>query len=258
MQLALRRARGFSLAEMAIVMVIVGLLIGGLLAPLSAQMDQRNFTDTQKRIEYANELLLGFAIANGRLPCPASSASSGDESPSGGGTCTNYYDGYLPAKALGMQPTDSSGYALDAFNGRIRYALSKTVTPAASATCAAPAYPAFSSSTNLKANGLQCLPFDLLVCSSSQASGFSSTSCGTNNSLVNANTVVAIVFSMGKNGASTDTARIDELANTDGNATFVYHTPSPTGVTGGEYDDQMVWISAGLLFGRMVSAGVLP
>jgi type II secretory pathway pseudopilin PulG len=254
-----RRVRGFSLAEIAVVMVIVGLLIGGLLAPLSAQMEQRDFNETQKRIEYANELLLGFAIANGRLPCPASSTSNGDESPTGGTTaCTNYYDGYLPAKALGMQPVDSSGYALDSFNNRIRYALSNTVTPAASATCAAPAYPAFSSSTNLKANGLQCLPFDLLVCSSSQASGFSSTSCGTSNSLVTTKTVVAIVFSMGKNGASTGTTRVDELANTDGNATFVYHTPAPTGATGGEYDDQMIWISAGLLFGRMVSAGVLP
>ena len=219
-------------------------------------MEQRNFADTQKRIEYANELLLGFAIANGRLPCPASSASSGDESPTGGGTCTNYYDGYLPARALGMQPTDSSGYALDAFNNRIRYALSKTGTLVPAAPCVAS--PPFSSSTNLKANGLQCLPTDLLVCSSSQASGFSSTSCGTNNSLVNQNTVVAIVFSMGKNSAISDATRTDELANTDANATFVYHTPAPRGATGGEYDDQMVWISAGLLFGRMVSAGVLP
>ena len=256
MQLALRRARGFSLAEIAVVMVIVGLLIGGLLAPLSAQMDQRSFTDTQKRIEYANELLLGFAIANGRLPCPASSASNGDESPTGGILpCTNNYDGYLPAKALGMQPTDSSGYALDAYNNRIRYALSKTVTPASSCTGSPP----FSSSTNLKTNGLQCLPSDVLVCSSSQVLGFSGTSCGTTpNSLVSPNTIVAIVFSMGKNGASTDTARLDELANTDANATFVYHTPTPAGASGGEYDDQMVWISAGLLFGRMVSAGVLP
>ena len=256
--MTVRRARGFSLAEIAVVMVIVGLLIGGLLAPLSAQMDQRSFTDTQKRIEYANELLLGFAIANGRLPCPASSSSNGDESPSGGGTCTNYYDGYLPAKALGMQPTDSSGYALDAFNNRIRYALSKTGTLLPSSSCPASPLPPFSSSINLKANGLQCVPADLLVCSSSQASGFSSTSCGTNNSLVNQNTVVAIVFSGGKNAAASDATRTDELANTDGNATFVYHTPNPSGATGGEYDDQMVWISAGLLYGRLVSAGVLP
>ena len=259
MQLAFRRARGFSLAEIAIVMVIVGLLIGGLLAPLAAQMDQRDFSDTQKRIEYANELLLGFAIANGRLPCPASSTSNGDESPAGGGTCTNNYDGYLPAKALGMQPTDTSGYALDAFNNRIRYALSKIVTPAGTCTGSPP----FSSSTNLKANGLQCLPADLLVCSGSQASGFTRTSCGTSNSLVNANTVVAIVFSAGKTSAASDAARTDELANTDGlqtdsSATFVYHTPTPSGATGGEFDDQMVWISAGLLYGRMVSAGILP
>lgn len=234
-------------------MVIVGLLLGGLLAPLATQMDQRNFSDTQKRIEYAREELLGFAIANGRLPCPASSSSAGDESPSGGGTCTNYYDGYLPARALGVQQVDSSGYAIDAYNNRIRYILAQTITGTGCTST-----PAFASSTNIKANGLQCMPADLRVCKSSQASGFSSTTCGTNNDLVNANTVVAIIFSGGRNAASSDSTRTDEIANTDGNATFVYHTPSPSTATGGEYDDQMVWISAGLLYGRMVSAGVLP
>jgi prepilin-type N-terminal cleavage/methylation domain-containing protein len=248
------RERGFSLAEMAVVLVIVGLLIGGLLAPLATQMDQRNFADTQRRIEYAREELLGFAIANGRLPCPASTSSGGDESPSGGGTCTNYYDGYLPAKALGVLQVDSSGYAIDAYNNRIRYVLAQTLF---STPCPAGVLPAFSG-TNIKSNGLQCLPGDLLVCMSSQAAGFSSTSCGTNNSLVNANTVVAIVFSTGKNSATSDSSRLDEIANTDANATFVYHTPTSSGATGGEFDDQMVWISAGLLFGRMVSAGVLP
>lgn len=247
---------------MAIVMVIVGLLIGGLLAPLSMQMDQRNFSDSQKQIEYARELLLGFAIANGRLPCPASSTSNGDESPTGGATaCTNYYDGYLPAKALGMQPTDSSGYAVDAFNNRIRYVLAKTV----SGTGCAGSLPAFSSSTNLKSNGLSCLPSDLRVCISSQPTStpISATSCGTNsnltsNFLVNEGTLVAIVFSGGKTSTGNDATRLDELANTDADPTFVYHTPTPSGATGGEFDDQMVWISTGLLFGRMVSAGILP
>lgn len=247
------RTRGFSLVEIAVVLVIVGLLIGGLLAPLSMQMEQRNYADTQKRLEAAREELLGFAIANGRLPCPASSSSSGDESPSGGGTCTNYYGGYLPARALGTQNVDSSGYALDAYNNRIRYVLSQTPT---SATCVT--VPAFSSSTNLKSNGVQCVPADLRVCKSSQASGFSSTSCGSSNDLVNTSTIVAIVFSQGKNGATTDASRTDEVANSDSNATFVYHAPTPSGGTGGEFDDLMVWIPAGLLYGRMVSAGVLP
>jgi type II secretory pathway pseudopilin PulG len=235
------------------VLVIVGLLIGGLLAPLSTQMEQRNFAETQRRLESAREEMLGFAIANGRLPCPASSASNGDESPSGGGTCTNYYDGYLPAKALGIQQVDSSGYALDAYNNRIRYALAQTLSGTGCTNL-----PGFSSSANLKANGLQCLPADLLICKSSQASGFTSSVCGSNNSLVNSNTVVAIIYSQGKNGSTSDATRTDELANTDANATFVYHTPSPSSATGGEYDDLMVWISSGLLYGRMVSAGVLP
>jgi len=239
---------------MAVVLVIVGLLIGGLLAPLASQIEARNFADTQKQLEYAREALLGFAIVNGRLPCPASSSSAGDESPNDGVTaCTNYFNGYLPAKALGMQQVDSSGYAIDAFNGRIRYVLAQTLTGTGCTNT-----PAFSSSTNLKSNGLQCKPNDLLVCNSSQAAGFSATSCGTNNSVVNAQTIVAIVFSMGKNSATTVATRYDEVANTDGNATFVYHTPASSGATGGEFDDQMVWISAGQLYGKLVSAGVLP
>ena len=236
-------------------MVIVGLLIGGLLAPLAQQIEQRNYADTQKRIEYAREELLGFAIANGRLPCPASSASAADEAFSSGFTCSNSYDGFLPAKALGIQQVDSSGYAIDAYNSRIRYALAPTITGTG---CTDTPSTNFSSSLNLRASGLQCLPTALLICMSSQAASFSSSSCGTNNNLVNANTVVAIIFSTGKNSVSGGATRYDEIANTDGNATFVYHTPTPSTASGGEFDDQMVWISAGLLYGRMVSAGVLP
>jgi prepilin-type N-terminal cleavage/methylation domain-containing protein len=39
---------GFTLVEMAIVLVIVGLLLGGLLMPLSAQIEQRRIGETQK------------------------------------------------------------------------------------------------------------------------------------------------------------------------------------------------------------------
>src|SRR4051812_39678157 len=138
MRLKSEKVRGFSLVEIAVVLVIVGFLIGGLLAPLAIQTEQRTYSDTQKRLEYAREELLGFAISNGRLPCPASASSNGDESPSGGGTCTNYSDGYLPARALGVTQVDSSGYALDAYNNRIRYALSNT--PVSSSCATIPAF----------------------------------------------------------------------------------------------------------------------
>ena len=65
------RQRGFTLAELAVVFTIVILLLGNIMYTLSAQTDLRNSDDTRKRLEQARELLLSYAIVNGRLPCPA-------------------------------------------------------------------------------------------------------------------------------------------------------------------------------------------
>ncbi|HEX5344767.1 MAG TPA: type II secretion system protein, partial [Duganella sp.] len=45
-KLASRRQAGFTLVEIAIVLLIVGLMIGGLIAPLSSQIEQRHVSDT--------------------------------------------------------------------------------------------------------------------------------------------------------------------------------------------------------------------
>ena len=97
-------------------MVILGLLLSSALYTLSAQTEQRAREQTQRRLEQAREALLGFAVANGRLPCPASGASTGVEadSPVGSGACTNPYNGFLPGITLGYQPVDEQGFALDA------------------------------------------------------------------------------------------------------------------------------------------------
>src|SRR5258706_7364207 len=73
------RARGFTLTELAIVLAIVGLLLGSLMYTLSAQTEQRSIEDTRRRLDQARELVLTFAIVNGRLPCPARSTSAGVE-----------------------------------------------------------------------------------------------------------------------------------------------------------------------------------
>src|SRR6185503_11261119 len=118
-----RRARGFTLTELAVVFTIVALLLASAMYTLSAQTENRNLADTQRRLEDARELLIAFAMANGRLPCPASSTSSGDEATTGtAGQCSDAYAGFLPAKAIGFTPTDSSGFALDVWGNRIRYA----------------------------------------------------------------------------------------------------------------------------------------
>ena len=288
---------GFSLVELAIVLFIVGILMLSLMSTLSSQVEQRNFDDTRRRLEQARELLLGFAIVNGRLPCPARSAATaipvtaaGDEVRNAAGDCigdaiTDYYGGviaagppvvtggFLPARSIGFQQTDAAGFAVDAWGNRIRYAVSGAVpinSPGPPSICrplgVAPVAPHFTSATNLKANGIDCRPSDLLICKSTGVvPAMSAISCGGApagaNQIMTQNLVVAIIFSTGKNGATGGTGA-DEAANLDGqgnvNPAFVFHTPTPSTAANGEFDDQFTWITVGELYGKLIAAGVLP
>ena len=61
---------GFTLLEMAIVLVVLGLILGGILMPLSTQMEKQDRDETQRILEDIRDALIGFAMTNGRLPCP--------------------------------------------------------------------------------------------------------------------------------------------------------------------------------------------
>ncbi len=248
-----RSAHGFTLTELAVAFVIIALLLGSAMYMLSAQIDQRNFTETRRRLETARDLVLSYAVVNGRLPCPATAGSAGDESPAGGATaCTSSYGGWLPARTIGYQEVDSGGYAVDSYGNRIRYAVAATTTLCAGSSTA----PHFTNSVNLKANGITCQPSDLVICKS--ATGISGTGCGAGtNSLTNQNIVVVVVFSVGKNGAA-GAAGIDEAANLNGDPVFVFHPPVAPGAPNGEFDDQLIWITSGEFYGRLIAAGVLP
>ena len=260
-----RSGTAFTLIELAVVLMIVGLLLSTLTYTLAAQTEQRTREQTQRTLEQAREALIGFAITNGRLPCPASSTSNGLEAPAGGGDCSNYNDGFLPAVTLGFHPTDAAGYALDAWNNRVRYAVARNISGCSGTS----AVPHFTAKAALKQNGMSCLPSaaELLVCKSSLAVPAPAPgSCGAaDNSVTNVGAVVAIVFSPGKNfvaaqtaAAALSAARNDEAANLDGNTVYISHPPAPSGATGGEFDDQVLWIPVGLLYGRLAAAGVLP
>src|SRR4051812_29002547 len=248
-----RRSLGFSLVELAVVMAIVALLLGGLMYTLTAQTEQRNFEETRRRLDQARELVLSFAIVNGRLPCPATATSSGDEAPTGGGACTSYYAGWLPARALGSLQSDAAGYALDAWGNRIRYAVARTVTNCSGTST----LPHFTNAVLLKQNGITCQPNDLLVCKSGTApaspalnAGASPPSCGAAgaNQIMSTGLVVAVIFSTGKNGAA-GSSGTDELENINGDALFVFHTPTPNSSANGEFDDQLTWITHGEFYG---------
>jgi len=212
MQLA-RAQRGFTLTELAVVFAIVALLIAGAMSTLSSQVERRDNEETQRRLNAAADAVIAFAIVNRRLPCPGT--ASGDEALASGttatgGACTSNYGGFLPGRAIGFQPVDASGYGLDAWGNRIRYAVSQgaPVNSQSPRVCRpvsptiAPATPHFTNKDNLRANGVDCAPNDLVVCASSTGIVTAPPSCNAAPSVTNQNVVAAVIWSQGKNFAA--------------------------------------------------------
>jgi prepilin-type N-terminal cleavage/methylation domain-containing protein len=258
--------RGFTLVEMAVVLAIIGLLIGGLLMPLAAQMEQKNLNETRATLENVKEALLGYAMANGRYPCPAAAPASGVvaveafDSAVGNamnGKCASFFNGYVPGATLGIAPANSSGYVIDGWNNPIRYAISD-LSDDANATHI------FTKSSGMKtANSATCAPncgmawiaSQTLLSVCSTGTGITPVTCGTAVQLTNR--AVVIVYSTGRNAATSGTGA-DEAANLDGNAVFVSHEPSASAATNGQFDDVVTWLSTNSIFGRLVQANQLP
>ena len=70
-----RSQRGFSLVEVSVVILIMGLLLGGLMMPLSMQRENARLREAADKLESVREAVEGFALINGALPCPATPGS---------------------------------------------------------------------------------------------------------------------------------------------------------------------------------------
>lgn len=251
--------RGFSLVEMAIVLLIIGLLVGGLMGPLGAQMEASRIKDTQNQINNIQDALYGFAAANGRLPCPATIASGGleDRVPATG-QCNAPYTGFVPGSLLGLTPLNVSGFVVDAWGAPIHYAVAPQLNAANGQfiitfadgirNLGLPAFGALSGS-----------PF-LYVCAS--ATGITATTCGPIPANALTSDAVAVVYSTGPNVGGVATG-IDEAANpnpssANSDAVFVSHVRSDAGAAGGYFDDIVVWIPRSILVSKLLTAGRLP
>ena len=190
----------------------------------------------------AKDALLGFAAVNGRLPCPATAATAGLESPLGGGACTLPYTGYLPATTLGLSGVDANGFLLDEWAGRLRYVVTTASANGATTT-----------------NGIQAVTTavfgpaaNLRVCTS--ATGITATTCGTATAITT--NAVAVIFSSGSNVGVA--GGVDEAANLNADQVFVSHPRTESTAVNGEFDDLLTWLPPNLLFARMTQAGRLP
>lgn len=261
-----QRAAGFTLIELAMVLFIVSLLIGGLMMPLSAQNEIRGRQETDKALANIREALIGFAIVNGRLPCPAQrsivsgttnagieavTASGGPcacaDNTNGiatiGATACDHDDNGSPSGVTGVLPWATLGLPeTDAWGNRYTYRVTTRFGRLASAQTVFGCTP----TTNpTSAAFALCSTGDMTVMTA--ATGGATI----------ASSIPVVVVSHGKNvlgaystaGTQIPGATGDELDNADGNtnATFV-----------STIDDQLIWIPTSVLMGRMLAAGRLP
>lgn len=105
------RKRGFTLVEMAIVLVVFGLIASLLIAPVAMRFEASQRHAAESMLNDMTDALIGFALIHGRLPCPsiepdpASPAYGLEQGP----PCQLDAPGYLPWRALGLPANDPWG-----------------------------------------------------------------------------------------------------------------------------------------------------
>lgn len=128
--------QGFSMIELAILLVIAGGLAAAATMMGSAYLDSAEVRTTRDNIKTVERAITAYVRANNRLPCPAdetvdpSSIDYGKES-SGLGTCTSAATatgevkrGVVPFETLGI----SKSMAYDAWGNRLSYFVDRRMT----------------------------------------------------------------------------------------------------------------------------------
>jgi prepilin-type N-terminal cleavage/methylation domain-containing protein len=224
----LRRAqRGFSLIELAVAVVVIALLLGSILVPLGTQVEQRKISDSRRALEEIREALIGFAIINGRLPCPdtdSDPAAAGYGLEEAACSADPVTEGYLPWKTLGVAEMDAWGIrrtvAASPRIGDWRYRVDRNFAATFTLTTAFGA--------------------DALTVRDSTGNALTSST----------ERPVAIIFSAGANTTADGQNALTSFEATNG----IYQADVPSAT----FDDIVIWISRPILFNRMVAAAKLP
>lgn len=240
-----RIIRGFSLIELSIVLIVVGLLTSAALGPLGLAIERSRERTTQRLLDAAREALIGHVIATGVLPCPSSTSGSaafpnqaapvpsapGRPLPDDPGGIDRVYCrsgfGFLPNRVLGLSaPVDATGIPIDAWGNRLRYSVSLH----SHGELGNPAAPDWTTPGELASVGLANVQADLSLCDETASSGCPRRA-------LRAGQIVAVIWSA---GADASAAGI-QAENLDDDTVFAVTGYSQ--VAGSPFDDQMLWLS---------------
>jgi prepilin-type N-terminal cleavage/methylation domain-containing protein len=261
----LNRQKGFTLIEVAIVLLIVAILLGYTVALFPVQQELKQYRQADTEMDGIVDALIGFAQVNGRLPCPDTDTNGRENAldvwdivnnsaaPSPADTfidsCTAY-TGLVPMTTLGLQGNaDSNNNLLDPWGGLYQYSVSDVDTDLGNVIDLV-------SPNGIRAEGVGQVKPDLKICN---GAGAAIDVCpGADITAQDLNTVaegIAVVLvSTGKNRNNIVSAIQTE--NTDGDKAFVSATRSDA--SSAEYDDVVKWISTSRLFSKMIEADQLP
>lgn len=252
----MRTERGVTLVEMAIVLLILGVLTRAAIAPLSASRKHRNHRLAEVSLQTIKDGLWAHVVATGVLPCPVpldqqgiaptirtttsqrEPQSSGQRSSS---ICQIAYGG-VPARALGLAGAmDINGALLDPWNRPYRF----SVSSASHAGRGASPLPDWTTPGEASSVGIGELRADLVLCTRASATGCPSSD-------TRASQLAFVVLSTGE-----DTTTLgDQSDNQDDDNVFVLQELSIT--ADHPFDDQLVWGTAAETLYWMLRAGWLP
>lgn len=127
------RAQGFSLVEMAMVLLVVGVLAALFLPATNTMMDNNRRKETRTKLEALESAITRFVMTTGRLPCPADGALDVTHVDFGveigvpaTGVCNVLDRGVVPWRTLGLGVND----AVDAWGTLVTYRLWARTTAA--------------------------------------------------------------------------------------------------------------------------------
>jgi prepilin-type N-terminal cleavage/methylation domain-containing protein len=250
------RQRGFTMIEIAIVLLVVSVLLGYTVAMFPVQQELKQYRKVNEEMQDIMDALTGFAQVNGRLPCADGDNDGLEDWPGGVADCATWY-GNLPARTLSLNGSYSQGgLLLDPWGTPYRYQVS-----ASNSGLPLPndLVGDFTILTGMRAAGIPNLIPDLRICNIQPATHTAAapnddTDCDANTDVVT--NAVAVVISLGKDKdaviANTSDVQSENLDNSLTDTVFVSSARSD------QYDDVVKWLAPSVLFSRMIAADQLP